>query len=216
MADQFLQGKAKWDTWGEEALVINSGVNSWPGSVILVETKHMHSVWFLKAWFSCLACQSEELFAFASLIIKWMLRSGNRPLLRHWAGRPKDASQELAGQEDFDGFYVKLTKKDCFWRKVTRKANAGNHLHYCCVFPMHKHGWGRKELWFWWMIRGLHDGTTYVPECGMIALGECISVDKNDAVTGYILAASSSSPDSPLISSALLFFVWGNVRGKAS
>lgn len=64
--------------------------------------------------------------------------------------------------------------------------------------------------------RGLHDGTTCVPECGMIALGECISVDKNDAVTGYILAASSSSPDSPLISSALLFFVWGNVRGKAS
>lgn len=45
----------------------------------------------------------------------------------HPAVRPKDASQELAEQEDFDGFCVKLMENNYFWRKVTWKDKIGNH-----------------------------------------------------------------------------------------
>lgn len=64
---------------------------------------------------------------------------------------------------------------------------------------------------------GLHDGATCVAQHSMIALGEHFFLfDESNTVTMYILVASSSSPDSPLISLQLLLFLWGNIKGKAN
>ena len=114
---------------------------------------------------------------------------------------------------------MKLMKKNCFGKKghMQSQCRQSSSLPMCLLHVETQAGKGRALILTNDQSEGLHDGATCVPEHSTIASGQCFfSFDGSNTVTVYIFVASSSSPDSLLISLQLLRFVWENVRGKAS